>query len=92
LERAGAFLLVAIRAVDYSRMAATALRWWHCAGLPWPASLRDLPAAVQKRSRRFCRHATSLLVQTLIVMMKRSNKASPFVKGGMRRICFKRNI
>ena len=25
----------------------------------WPASLRDLPAAVQKRSRRFCRHATS---------------------------------
>ena len=30
-----------------------------CAGLPLPASLRDLPAAVQKRSRRFCRHAIS---------------------------------
>ena len=44
---------------------------------PWPASLRDLPAAVQKRSWRFCRHANS-----------ECYCASPFAKEGVRAILF----
>ena len=48
-QSSGLFALSATRGY-YSRTTATALRWWHCAGLPWPASLHDLPAAVQLRS------------------------------------------